>query len=267
MQLGISTYSLTWAFGVPGFDTPQAPLTLEQLLLTASEQRISLVQIADNVPLHTLSDAKLDKLKLLADSLHINLEAGTRGTDPDHLLRYLAIAERLGVKLLRSLITVPDLTAAKQELSEVLPYFEQASICLAIENHGLHRTKELAGLFRELRSPMVGCCLDTVNSFGALDDPERVIEDLLPFVRNLHIKDFTIERVSHAMGFEVLGTPAGYGKLDIPELLIRIAEQPIMPTAILELWTPYTDSVAETIRLERMWFEQSLAYLNTLDFE
>ncbi|WP_168122141.1 sugar phosphate isomerase/epimerase [Paenibacillus sp. HB172176] len=267
MQLGISTYTFTWAIGVPGYAAPQTPLTLEGLLAIASAHHVSLVQIADNIPLHAQSDSQLNRLKELADDSRIDLEVGTRGTAPEHLLRYLAIAKQLGAKLVRSLITMPDLAAARLQLAEALPHFENAGVCLAIENHGLHRSSDLAALLCDLRSPMLGCCLDTVNSFGALDDPQRVFEHLMPYVRNLHIKDFTIERVSHAMGFEILGTPAGYGKLNIPDLLRRATTLPERPTAILELWTPYTKSIGDTIRLERKWFEQSLAYLNTLNFE
>ena len=67
--------------------------------------------------------------------------------------------------------------------------------------------------------------MDTVNSFSALDSPDRVAEDLVPYLSNLHIKDFDITRVDHQMGFIVLGKPAGYGKLNIPALLERIRGQ------------------------------------------
>jgi L-ribulose-5-phosphate 3-epimerase UlaE len=63
------------------------------------------------------------------------------------------------------------------------------------------------------------------------------------------------------MGFEVVGTPAGSGRLDIPRLLQIIKSHGKQPTAILELWTPYTNSVEETIQLEQAWLKQSLDYL------
>ncbi len=266
MKLGIGSYSLAWATGVAGYDKPASPLTALGLLLKAAENDISLVQIADNIPLHTFSSIQMDEIKTAANSLGIELEIGTRGTEPSHLQQYLHIAEHLEAKLLRTLITVSDVNEAMQHIVQILPAFEKAGVSIAIENHGLHKTWQLAGLFDAIDSPWVGCCLDTVNSFGALENPDRVITELTPYILNLHIKDFEVTRVDHQMGFEVLGTPAGCGKLNINELLQTIRSHGKHPTAILELWTPYTRTIQETVELEDTWFNQSLAYLKALNF-
>ncbi|MBW7462141.1 sugar phosphate isomerase/epimerase, partial [Paenibacillus sepulcri] len=121
-------------------------------------------------------------------------------TEPAHLLRYLSIAQQLDAVLVRTLITRPGIDEAGQEIRSILPAFEAAGVTLAIENHGLHPTAQLAGLLQGLGSAYAGCCLDTVNSFGALEGPEMVIQGLAPFIVNLHIKDFEITRVDHQMG-------------------------------------------------------------------
>lgn len=266
MKLGISSYSLTWSIGVPGYDTPKYPLSVTGLLHKAAENEISLVQIADNIPLHTLNLTQYDEILATSNEIGIEIEVGTRGTDPEHLLNYLHIAKRLGARLVRTLITTLDIAEAQWHLAQVMPQFEKAGVCIAIENHGLHKTKQLSTLFDNIGSPMVGCCLDTVNSFSALENPDRVIADLVPYILNLHIKDFDVTRVDHQMGFLVLGTPAGHGKLNIPRLLETVRSQGKNPTAILELWTPFTRTVEETVELENEWFNQSLTYLKTLDF-
>ena len=56
----------------------------------------------------------------------------------------------------------------------------------------------------------------------ALD--EEVTRALAPHTLNLHLKDFTVRRVSHMMGFVVEGTPAGQGMLDVPWLLRHMLE-------------------------------------------
>ncbi|MCM3626134.1 sugar phosphate isomerase/epimerase [Paenibacillus glycanilyticus] len=263
MKLGISTYSLTWSIGIAGYPAPRNPLSVAQLLDIAYNNHIKLVQIADNLPLHQMSEAELLSIKKYADSLGIEIEIGTRGTDPDHLLLYLRIAELLGSSLCRTLILDKNLTKPLRELQEVLPAFEQSGVRIAVENHGLHTTKQLASLFDACNHPFIGCCLDTVNSFSALDCPETVIRDLSPYLINLHLKDFDITRIDHQMGFMVLGKPAGYGKLDIEGLLQTVRNRSTDSNAILELWTPYTETVEQTIALERQWFEQSLQYLQT----
>ena len=103
-------------------------------------------------------------------------------------------------------------------MAEVLPVFAAASVNLALENHGLHTSRELADLLRGIGNPVLGCCLDTVNSFGSLEGPEQVIRNLASHTICLHLKDFVIRRHPHQMGFEILGAPAGQGRLDIRQL-------------------------------------------------
>lgn len=240
-------------------------MTPQSLLHEAYRHDIRLVQIADNMPLHLLSEDELRGLKLTARALGVELEIGTRGTEPAHLLRYLRIAQLLDVGLLRTLITVPDLSEAVRQIRQVLPSFAEAGVAIAIENHGLHTTKQLAWLFEEISDPLVGCCLDTVNSFSALDSPREVIGDLMPYLLNLHLKDFDIMRVDHQMGFVVLGTSAGTGRLNIPELLDEVRRLgKDKANAILELWTPYQGTVEKTVRLEQEWMERSLGYLQPM---
>ncbi|QHW33726.1 TIM barrel protein [Paenibacillus rhizovicinus] len=267
MKLGLSTYTLTWSVGVPGYEPPPQPLTAEALVKLTRGYGLGLLQIADNLPLHAMSDGELLALKRVADEHGVELEVGTRGSEPELLLRYLGIAGMLGSSIVRTIVTTPDLAAAEAQIREVLPAFEAANVMLAIENHGLHTTGQLVQLFQNLRHGHVGCCLDTVNSFGALEAPDHVIRALSPYLVNLHIKDFDIKRVDHMMGFTILGTPAGAGRLDIQGLKEIIeANGKAGVNAILELWTPYAKSVRDTIATERDWLEQSIAYLRSVHF-
>ncbi|TBL76526.1 sugar phosphate isomerase/epimerase family protein [Paenibacillus thalictri] len=266
MKLGIGSYTLTWSVGIPKYEKPESPLTMEQLIHIAHDNGLELVQIADNVPLHLLSDEELDDILRTAQKLNVTLEIGTRGTAPQHLLKYAEIAQKLNCTLLRTIITEPETTVAEAHIREVLPQLEAFGIVLAIENHGLHTTHQLAGLFDRLNSPFAGCCLDTVNSFSALESPDQVIQALLPYVVNLHVKDFEIKRAEHQLGFIVQGAPAGKGRLDIPGLLALLNKLGKQPNVILELWTPYAGTIGETVRLEQAWLEESLDYLKQFPF-
>ncbi|SEM56755.1 sugar phosphate isomerase/epimerase [Paenibacillus sp. OV219] len=262
MKLGLSSFTLTWSVGVPGYEMPCEPLTAEDLIQLTHSRGLRLLQLADNLPLHSKTEAELEHIKQTAETYEIAIEVGTRGTEPSNLLAYLAIAQTFGSPIVRTIITTPDLAAAELQLREVLPAYEGAGIALAIENHGMHTTRQLVQLFESIASTYVGCCLDTVNSFGALENPETVIDRLVPYLVNLHIKDFDIKRVDHQMGYTILGTPAGAGKLNIGYLMDRIAQHGKgAASAILELWTPYTASVADTIALEQRWMDESIAGL------
>jgi sugar phosphate isomerase/epimerase len=264
MKLGISTYSLTWSIGVPGYPAPVAPLGALDLLKIAAQHDIRLVQFADNLPLSRVGDDELERIRGQAEQSGVEIELGTRGTEPGHLLDYLRLARYFHATLCRTIIEEPNLTVPEHQLREVIPSYAEAGVSLAVENHGLHTTDQLAGLFNRLNSPYLGSCMDTVNSFSALETPDQVMRSLAPYVLNLHIKDFTVARVDHQMGFVVLGAPAGSGKLNIDRLLEIIHNEHRQPTVILELWTPFTRTVEETVRLEREWFERSLDYLQKI---
>lgn len=267
MRLGIGSYTYTWAIGVPGHP-PEHPLTVLDLLDKAAELGVHLVQIADNLPLDRLSPVGLSELEHHASNLNIAIEVGTRGIGYDHLLTYLRLAERLGSSILRVVIDTPDHHPAENEivdtLREIMAEFERAGVCLAIENHDRFKAKTLANIVERINSQYAGICLDTVNSFGALEGPEAVLEALGPWVVNLHIKDFTIFRASHMMGFTVEGRPAGQGCLDIPWLLGQLRCLDLDPNAILELWTPPEETLADTIAKEHAWAIASVKYLREL---
>lgn len=266
MKWGIGSYALAWSIGVPGYPPPSEPLTAFGMLDLAAQHDVRLVQIADNIPLHTLSHSDIRKLAEQAADLGISLEIGTRGTQPEHLLRYLDIAQQVGAPLVRTLISEPSLQQATRDIAAVLPHYEQAEIMLAIENHGLHTTTQLSELFDTFSSPFLGCCLDTVNSFSALEAPDTVINALAPYTVNLHFKDFDIKRVDHQMGFTVLGTPAGQGRLNIDTLMAALRQAGKTYTIVLELWPPFTESVERTVQLERQWLAASIDYFSSIDF-
>ncbi|MFN8094031.1 MAG: TIM barrel protein [Vicinamibacteria bacterium] len=156
----------------------------------------------------------------------------------------------------------PDETVAR--LAPFVPRFADAGVAIAIENHDRFATGTLVEIVERLSPENVGICLDTVNSFAALEGPDVVVERLAPYALNLHVKDFTISRVDGQMGFSVEGAPAGRGRLDVPRLLRRLAAAGRDVNAILELWTPRQAGLEETIALEASWAKSSVSYLRRI---
>ena len=267
MRLGLGSYGLAWAIGVPGFPV-EAPLDAFGLVGRAAAWRLGVVQIGDNLPLGRFPPPELASLRALADRAGLALEVGMRGLVEDAVWRHLEVAGALGSALLRAVIDAPGFEPAPDEVVAILrrlvPALEQAGVTLAIENHDRFPSAALAGMVRAAESPRVGICLDTVNSFGALEGPAVVVENLGPLTVNLHLKEFTVRRAGHKMGFAVEGAPAGQGRLDIPWLLSRLRAMGRDPNAILEQWVPPEEDVARTVAKEFRWAEQSLAYLRPL---
>jgi sugar phosphate isomerase/epimerase len=264
VRLGLSTYTYTWAVGVPG-SPPESPLSAADLLHRAHSFGVPVVQFADNLPLHTLAPEQVEELAELAQTLGVDLEVGTRGTDPAHLALYLDLAVQLGSPFVRIVVDTADSHPSPAEatatLRESQRAFERAGVILALENHDRFPSAVLAAMVRDLGTGWAGICLDTVNNFGALEGPATVIETLAPLAVNVHVKDFDVVREHHAMGFRIEGRPAGQGRLDVPALLAAVGADHPETTAVLELWTPPQASVAETVDLEARWAEASTGYL------
>ncbi len=267
MLLGLSSYTYTWAIGLPG-SSPANPLGICGLLEKAISKGITVVQIADNLPLEILSDEETDLLRNFADAKGISLEMGGRGLTPEHTMTCLKTAEAISSTILRMVIDtnnfepkVPEIIAIIRELA---PEFRSRKIKLAIENHDRLKAREFEKIVLETDPEIVGICLDSVNSMGAGEGFETVSEILAPYTINFHVKDFTIQRISHKMGFVIEGRPAGKGMLNIPYLFKKIGQYSRCRSAILELWTPPEKSIEETIIREEKWADESIQYLKSL---
>jgi sugar phosphate isomerase/epimerase len=265
MRFGIGSYTYTWAIGVPGYPTPPTPMDAFRLLDKAVALGLSVVQYCDNLPLTDLSERDRARLSAQARLSGVAVEVGTRGIDAENLRRHLRLAQQFGSPFVRVVIDQgedePTADEAIQRLRPMVAEYAAARIKLALENHDRFRSEQLAAMVEVLGREHVGICLDTVNSFGSLEGPDVVIPTLAPYTVNLHIKDFQIRRADHKMGFVIEGTPAGQGRLNVPQTL---AQLPHCQSAILELWTPYQGNMEDTISLEAQWADASISYLKAL---
>lgn len=262
-RIGLSSYTYPWAVGMAGW-VPERPLTVWDLLDRARALDVAVLQIADNLPLHQLSVAEVHRLADQARSDQIDLEVGTRGIAPDILARDLQIAATLHSPLLRVVVDHGTHEPLPADIVQLLrPWeteFRRVGITLAIENHDRLPAATLASIVHDL-GDWVGICLDTVNSLGALEGPDIVLEALGPYTVNLHAKDFDIVRANSNLGFDVRGRPLGQGRLDLATILSRAGRAGTSLSAVIELWTPQQGTLADTITREQTWAEASVTYL------
>lgn len=264
MKLGLGSFAYAWAIGVP--DHPPAnPMHACELLAEAERLDVRVVQVCDNLPLTRLSSTGLTRFEQRAAAAGIAVELGTRGLQADLLLEYLRLARRFRSPFVRVVVDSPGDEPTPTEivtrLRALLPEFQRAGIQIALENHDRFPARTLAWIIEQIGPAHAGICLDTVNSFGALEGPAVVVEQLAPYTLNLHVKDFTISRVSTNMGFVVTGCPAGEGRLDLPWLFERLRAAGRDVNAILESWPPFGPTLDETIARERAWVETGVRNL------
>lgn len=267
MRLGVGTYTYTWAVGVPGHRT-ETPMTAHDLVKAANHAGLHCAQIADNVPLEKYTTEERHALVDFAESRRVAVEVGARRMTPEHLATLIDIAAFFGSHVLRFVIDGPGFEPTVDEVTtivrEQLPRLRQAGVRLAMENDERLVAAELVEIVKRTDEDQVGFCLDPANSMGAGEEVRDVVEALAPWTLNLHVKDYTVRRISHMMGFVVEGTPAGHGMLDIPWMLEQVRGHGRCQSAILELWTPPEGTLEKTVAKEARWAEDSLAYLKPL---
>jgi sugar phosphate isomerase/epimerase len=224
--------------------------------------------IADNMPLDTLIENELTLFREAARAAHVEIEVGMRGLKPELLTRYIELAVFFNSKILRIITDMNGYEPTKDAVVSILkdfePKFRKNNVTLAIENHDRFTSRELVQILDAVGSDAIGICLDTVNSVGAGEGLETIIDNLGPYSVNLHVKDFSIKRVPYLMGFVVEGCPAGRGMLNVPKLLKKMSDCGKDPNAIIELWTPPEENIIDTVTKEEMWVEESVKYLRGL---
>lgn len=261
-RIGLSSWTYCWAIGIKGYELPQHPMTLMQLLEKAHQLGADVLQVADNYPLHLCSSDELSAFSKMAKEFNIAIEVGTRGLRRETLLKYLQIAQLLGAKLVRTLPhnddSRPSLDCAVKCVNEVIAIFEKANVLLGIENHDYYPSLWLKTLITSVNSKHLGICLDTVNNLGQGEGETEVMNTLAAYAINFHCKDYTISRKPSMLGFDVVGTPLGQGLLNLERA------QEMLPSGlswIIELWTPWQGDLKKTIAMENDWAEKSIQTL------
>lgn len=258
MKLGLSSYSYGWA-------VQEGVLDVFGLLEKAKYFGLHLLQIGDNIPMDLLDSNVIDELAHHANLNEIEIELGMRGFIAENILRYTRIACQMKAKILR---IITDTDVYKPTQNEILSVFynveselEKSNIILAIENHDRYLSWELANIVHQANSNQLAICLDMINSIGAGEGTEVVLNNLGALAVNIHMKDYAIVRLPHKQGFTVEGRPAGNGMLNITDVLGKIQTFGRNPNVIVELWTPPEDSIDKTLIKEELWVNQSVAFL------
>jgi sugar phosphate isomerase/epimerase len=245
----VGSFAFGWAAGEGG--------AFDELALLAFARRhdVAVVQVGDNMAVHTWSPERLDRFVRQARAQGSAIELGARGLTDEHLARYLPLCDRCGAGLLRFVADTPEYEPSPGHLVALLrnaaAALEQAGVVLALENHDRFAAGTLRRIVEDAASPHVGVCLDTANSFGAGEGLAAVTDVLAPVTVNLHVKDVRIARLPHMMGFIVQGTPLGEGQLPVRWAVEQVASFGRCMTAIVETWTsPVEQDLAATIARE-----------------
>jgi len=236
------------------------------LLDRVNEAGGRVVQICDNLPLDRLPDEMLANLARRAAELGVSLEVGIKGSSPEHVRRNLEVVKRLGARLLRVVLTDaewrPPFAESVAVFKSLLPDLRVAGSQVAIENHFHMTPAELARLVEAVGDPLVGVCLDPLNSITMFVGVVETVKTLAPLAMSVHAKDAVITR-QHT-GFYISGCPLGEGLVDLPGMLAAVRAADRSPNVLVECWMDRLDDETITLIQEQDWVQRGIAYLRQL---
>lgn len=267
MKLGISTYAFRWELE----EMPAEVETFRYFIEKTKKLGGEVFQICDQDQIESFSEAELKEVAEAAQEHGIELELGTQGIHQERIEKYAKMARTLHAKTLRTMVhrqaknsNNPSIDEAKEWLKRLLPVLEENDVKIALETYEPIQTDDLVEIVKDVNSPYVGICLDPGNSISELEFPGQVIDKAVPFVTNVHLKDFVFTRKDKSIGFDLIGSPVGEGQLDVPYLLKKLNEAGKNPNAIVELWLPYQGTKEETVKVQDQWIEDSLSNVQKL---
>ena len=269
-KIGVGSWTFPWATGTVLDHRPEHVLDPLGVVQRAKDLGVHVVHFLDNLPLDGCDQKAIAQAGELAALHGIEVEIGTRGTNPEHLLRYLEIAQKMGARLLRTMGGWHGAPASLKEisdnLSKVLPSFSNAGVRIALENYEAYRTSDLAALVAQIDHPALGICLDLTNSFGALESADEILGNLVPFTISVHLKEFAVERLEFLMGFAFRGKPTGQGMLPLQKMFDALTAASRRANVIVEQWPPFQETLVKTIEQELNWARQSVEHLATMGY-
>lgn len=265
MEIGLGSYAFRWSTRPAAVNAGQA-LTVSEMIDQTADMGCTLLQIADHPELDEMPSAALADLRQYAHERDVRLQVGTSGVSVERLDRYLEISTALGADVLRLVLHGRDTDSSLDEAGTVLDRvagsYRDAGVGIAIENHFLTSSADLARLVERVNSPAVGVCLDTANSIMIGEWPATTVSLLAGYALCVHLKDYAVVPDSHGVGGHVVGRPLGEGWLDIEAVLGAVKSRDAALGGrlgiILEHWCPRETDDQATMTEERRWREHAV---------
>ncbi|MDR2387777.1 MAG: sugar phosphate isomerase/epimerase [Deltaproteobacteria bacterium] len=270
LKLGMHTYTLhLWGFGQiwfsPGGETYDKDYDLIELIDKSVSWGLDGLHITgsdlesrDDKRLEQVAKAAADKGLYLEYNFSLNEESDPRINDTFEKAPY--VAHKLGADLAKCSLDIrrkpplygscmqahvmKQLADIHDQVKKALPAYEKYKVRLAIENHTETYADEILWLVNQINHPLVGVCLDTVNSFPVLEGPEAAVEKLAPQAICVHFCDHKLDRDEYGARFH--GVAIGDGDIDCAKVLDLLRRVSPLDRITFEIeWDKGSDTLEE----------------------
>ncbi len=275
MKLGMHTYTLhLWGFGQNwGIVAEPRPkvFNLIKLMDYSVEWGLQGLHLT-GCDLESKDDRRLEEVRAAAQERGLYLEYNfslNEEFDPrlnDTLEEGVTLAAKLGaenakvsldIKRPRPLygscfhpLVMRQLADIYDQIMGTLNHLENTGVKLALENHTETYADEIIWLIEKVNHPLVGACVDTVNSMAVLESPLDAVEKLAPYAFVNHFCDHKLDRDQFGIRFH--GVALGDGDIDCLRVLNTIKKVSPTDRITFEIeWDMGNDSL-EVARQEQM---------------
>lgn len=284
LKLGLHTYTLH----LSGFgqnwgtheDTRPKQFSLEELMDKAVDWGLDGLHLT-GADLESKTDDRLEEVRQAAEDRGLYLEynfSRDEEFDPrlnDEVHEGIRIADKLDADLAKLSLDIrrprplygsdfhpkvmDQLVDVYEEVQEAIPVIEETGVKLALENHTETFADEIIWLLEEIDHPLVGACVDTVNSIGVLENPEYAVERMAPYAFCNHFCDHRLDRDQFGARFH--GVALGDGDIDLDSVLETLRTQSPTDRITFEVeWAQGTDSFEEAREKEMKACIESIDY-------
>ena len=286
MKLGMHSYTLHLSglgesWGYEDNHAYEKAIDLTKLMEMSAEWGLDGLHIT-NVDLESRDEKRLAEVKKAAESNGLYLEYNVsfdapcdprvNSTVKDALLTANAIGANLvkyslDIKRPRPLYGTcmhPDvmtqLGERYNEFKANIPLMEELGLKIAIENHCDTYADEVIWLIEQLDHPMIGACIDTINSLLVLEGPEEAVNKLAPYAFCCHFCDNEV--IVDADGTHSIGVAIGKGDIDCGKVLQTLKDKSPMDRVTFEIeWPVGMDSIEVAREKEIQACVESINYL------
>ena len=227
MNIGLCAWSFTGAHKEAGRAID--PHTPEGLTRLARDNGLHSVEFASQ----WLQDRSAEFAQELGDlDLFLDTGGDNYAEDIAPLRQAIETAHQTGARAVRTTVShllegnrteygaegMRDYIAALvQPFKEVMPLAEEYGVPVGIENHQDLSSWELLALCEKVGSPQLGVTMDVGNAFAVGEHPLAFAERILPIIKHVHIKDYTVHPTPS--GYRLKRCAIGDGVVDWPEII------------------------------------------------
>lgn len=248
--IGLAAYGFGYLCGFAGAGTARAcpqPINAYGLMDLAARHGLAGVEFPPARCLDSMEPAELARARAYAEERNLFIVVDGGIVDVAELQTLLPAAVALGARTVRTIasnLLCGDRRAVREtwpaylkeiaaRLRAVRGLAEECGVTIALENHQDLTSGELIDVCDEVGSPYVGVNLDAINPLAVGEEPLEFARRILPYLKNVHLKDYYLYRTPE--GYRLVRSPIGAGVLDVPSLLALCAAQAPQARISIEL--------------------------------